>query len=73
MNIKFVKLNENLEAHFFFPNFKDGIAIIKERRTCIGWVVVCSFSIPRQLLVFIIAIEILTEVSVPYKKTIVDF
>ena len=73
MNIKSVKLKENLKAHFFFPDFNDDIAIIKERKTCFGWVVEPPFSIPRQLLVFIIAIENLPEVSVPYKQTIVDF
>ena len=73
MNIKSVKLNENLKAHFFFPDFNDDVAIIKERRTCFGWVADPPFSIPRQLLVFIIAIENLPEVSVPYKQTNVDF
>ena len=73
MNIKSVKLNENLKAHFFFPDFNDDVAIIKERKTCFGWVAEPPFSIPRQLLVFIIAIENLPEVSVPYKQTIVDF
>ena len=73
MNIKSVKLNENLKAHFFFPDFNDDVAILKERKTCFGWVAEPPFSIPRQLLVFIIAIENLPEVSVPYKQTIVDF
>ena len=73
MNIKSVKLNENLKAHFFFPDFNDDVAIIKERKTCFGWVAEPPFSIPRQLLVFIIAIENLPEVSVPYKQTTVDF
>ena len=73
MIIKSVKLNENLKSHFFFPVFIDGVAIIKERKTCCGWVADPPFSIPRQLLVFIIAIEILPEVSVPYKETIKDF
>ena len=72
MNIKSVKLNENLKAHFF-PDFNDDVAIIKERKTCFGWVAEPPFSIPRQLLVFIIAIENLPEVSVPYKQTTVDF
>ena len=73
MNIKSVKLNENLKAHIFFPDFNDDVAIIKERKTCYGWVADPPFSIPRQLLVFIIAIENLPEVSVPYKQTTVDF
>ena len=73
MNIKSVKLNENLKAHFFFPDFNDDVAIIKERKTCFGWVADPPFSIPRQLLVFIIAIENLPEVSVPYNQTTVDF
>ena len=73
MNIKSVKLNENCKAHFFFPDFNDDVAIIKERRTCFGWVADPPFSIPRQLLVFIIAIENLPEVYVPYKQTTVDF
>ena len=73
MNIKSVKLNENLKAHFFFPDFNDDVTIIKERKTCFGWVAEPPFSIPRQLLVFIIAIENLPEVSVPYKQTTVDF
>ena len=72
MNIKSVKLNENLKAHFF-PDFSDDVAIIKERKTCFGWVAEPPFSIPRQLLVFIFAIENLPEVSVPYKQTTVDF
>ena len=73
MNIKSVKLNENLKVHFFFPDFNDVVAIIKERKTCFGWVAEPPFSIPRQLLVFIIAIENLPEVSVRYKQTTVDF
>ena len=73
MNIKSVKLNENLKAHIFFPDFNDDVAIIKERKSCYGWVADPPFSIPRQLLVFIIAIENLPEVSVPYKQTTVDF
>ena len=73
MNIKSVKLNENLKAHIFFPDFNDDVAIIKERKTCYGWVADPPFSIPRQLLVFIIAIENLPEVSVPYKQTTVYF
>ena len=68
-----MKLNGNLKAHFFFPDFNDDVAIINERKTCFGWVVEPPFSIPRQLLVFIIAIENLPEVSVPYKQTTVDF
>ena len=73
MNIKSVKLNENLKAHFFFPDFNDDVAIIKERKTCFGWVADPPFSTPRQLLVFIIAIENLPEVSVPYEETTKDF
>ena len=73
MNIKSVKLNENLKAHFFFPDFNDDVAIIKDRKTRFGWVAEPPFSIPRQLLVFIIAIENLPEVSVRYKQTTVDF
>ena len=73
MNIKSVKLNKNLKAHIFFPNFNNDVAIIKERKTCYGWVADPSFSIPRQLLVFIVAIENLPEVSVPDKQTTVDF
>ena len=73
MDIKSVKLNENLKAHFFFPDLNDDVAIIKERKTCFGWVAEPPFSIPRQLLVFTIAIENLPEVSVPYKQTTVDF
>ena len=61
MNIKSVKLNENLKAHFLH-DFNDDEAIIKERKTCFGWVADPPFSIPRQLLVFIIAIENLPEV-----------
>ena len=72
MNIKSVKLNENLKAHFY-PDFNEDVAIIKERKTCFGWVADPPFSILRQLLVFIIAIEILPEVSVPYKQTTLDF
>ena len=68
-----MKLNENLNAHFFFPDFNDAVAIIKERKTCFGWVADPPFSIPRQLLVFIIAMENLPEVSVPYKETTKDF
>ena len=33
MNTKPVKLNKNLKAHFFFPDFNDHVAIIKERKT----------------------------------------
>ena len=73
MNIKSVKLNENLKAHFFFPDFNDDVAIRKEKKTCFGWVADPPFSITRQLLVFIITIETLPEVSVPYKQTTVDF
>ena len=73
MNIKSVQLNENLKVHFFFPDFNDDVAIIKERKTCFRWVADPLFSIPRQLLVFIVAIENLPEVSVPYKQTTVDF
>ena len=73
MNIKSVKLNENLNAHFFFPDFNDDVSIIKERKTCFGWVADPPFSVPRQLLVFIIAIENLPEVSVPCKETTKDF
>ena len=73
MNIKSVKLNENLKAHFFFPDFNDDVAIKMERKTCFGWVADLPFSVPRQLLVFIVAIETLPEVSVPYKQTTVDF
>ena len=72
MNIKSVKLNENLKVHFF-PDFNDDVAIIKERKIFFGWVADPAFSIPRQLLVVIVAIENLPEVSVPYKQTTVDF
>ena len=71
MNIKSVQLNENLKAHFF-PDFNDDVEIKKERKTCFGWVAEPPFSIPRQLLVFIIAIENLPEVFVRYKQTTVD-
>ena len=73
MNIKSEKLNENLKTHFFFPDFKDDVAILKQRKTCLGWVADPPFSTPRQLLIFIIAIKNLPEVSVPYKETTVDF
>ena len=73
MNIKSVKLNENLKAHFFFPDFNDDLAIIKERKTCFGCVADLPFSIPRQLLVVVIAIENLPEICVPYNQTTVDF
>ena len=73
MNINSVKLNENLKAHFYFPDFNDDVAIIHERKTCFGWVADPPFSIPRQLLVFIIAIKNLPEVSVLYNQTTVDF
>ena len=72
MNTKPVKLNKNLKAHFF-PDFHDHVAIIKERKTFFGWVADLLFSIPRQPLVFINAIENLPEVSVPYEQTSVDF
>ena len=72
MDIKSVKLNENLKTHFFLPDFNFDVLMIKEGRTCFGWVADPPFSIPRQLLVFIIAIENLPEVSVPYKETAKD-
>ena len=40
---------------------------------CFGWVANHLFSIPRQLLVFIIAFETLPEGSVPSKQTTLDF
>ena len=67
MNVKSVKLSENLKDHFF-PDFTDYLAIIKARKTCFGWVADPPFPIPRQLLVFIVAIETLPEVFVPYKR-----
>ena len=73
MNIKSVKLNENLKARIFFPDLNDDVAIVKERKTCYSWVADPPFWIPRQLLVFIIAIENLPEVSVPDKQTTVGF
>ena len=73
MNIKSVKLNKNLKAHFFFPEFIDDVAIIQERKSCFSRIVDFPFAILRQLLVFIISIENLPEVSVIYKKTIVGF
>ena len=72
MDIKYVKLNKNLKVHFVFPDFNDDVAIIRERETCFGWVADPPFSIPRQLLVFIIAIENLPEAAVPYEQTTVD-
>ena len=73
MNIKSVKLNENLKAHFFCPDFNDDVAVKKERKTSYGRVADPPFSIPRQILVITIAIENLPELSVPYKQTAVDF
>ena len=73
MNIKSVKLNKNRKAHFFFPEFIDDVAIIKERKACFSRIVDFPFAILSQLLVFIISIENLPEVSVLYKKTIVGF
>ena len=73
MNIKSLKLNENLKAHFFFPDFNDDVAVIKGRKTCFDWVADPPFSVSRQLLFFITAIENKPEVSVPYKQTTVDF
>ena len=72
MNTKPVKMNKNLKAHFF-PDFNVDVAIIKDRKTIFGWVADPLFSIQRQLLVFINAIEILPEVSVKYEQTTVDF
>ena len=72
MNTKPVKLNQILKAHFL-PYFNDDVAIIKERKTFFGSVADLLLSIPRQLLVFINAIENLPEVSVPYEQTTVDF
>ena len=71
MNIKSVKLNENRRAHF--PAFIDYVAIINERKTCLGWVADPPLSIPRQLLVFIIAIENLPEVSLQHKMKTAEF
>ena len=45
-----MSLKKNLEAHLFFANFDDDVAIIKERKTCFGWVADPPFLIPRQLL-----------------------
>ena len=69
-----IKLNENLKAIFFSPNFNDDVAFIKEKKTCFGWVANPPFSCPRKLLVFIVAIEKMnSEVYVTYKQTTVDF
>ena len=40
---------------------------------CLRWVADPPFSIPRQLLVFVIAIDNFLEVSVLYKQTTVNF
>ena len=73
MNIKWVKFNENLKVHFFFADANDDVPIIKERKTCFGWVADPPFSIPTQLLVFNVALEILLEVSLQYNQTTVNF
>ena len=73
MNIKSVKLDQNIKDDFCFPDFNDDVAQIKERKEYFGWVADPLFSILRQLLVFIIAIENLPEVSVLNKQTTVDF
>ena len=65
MKVKSVKLNKNIKAHFFFPDFTDDVAIIKERKKSFGWVADPPFSILWQLLVLIIAIENLPELFVP--------
>ena len=57
MNIKSVKLNKYLKARFFFADFNDDVAILKERKTRYGWVAHRPFSIARELLVFNIATE----------------
>ena len=67
-----MKLNKNLEAHFFFPDFIYDVEIIEERKTCFGLVADPPFSFPRQFLVFIITIKNWPEVSVPWKETILD-
>ena len=71
-SVNSVKLNENLEAHFFFPDFIYDVEIVEERKTCFGLVADPPFSIPRQLLVFIITIKNWLEVTVPWKKTVLD-
>ena len=55
------------QGPLFFPDFNVDVAIIKDKKTFFGWVADPLFSIPRQLLVFINAIENLPEVSVPYE------
>ena len=70
---KIYEIEQKSQGHFFFPDFNDDDAIIKERKTWFGCVADPPFSIPRQLLVFIIAFENLPEVSVPYKLKTIDF
>ena len=59
--IRGIIINENLKVRVF-SDLNGDVAIIKERKTCFGWVADPPFSTPRQLLVFIISIENLPEV-----------
>ena len=46
-----VKLNENITAHLFFPEFSDNAIVLKERKKWFDWSADLPLSFEKQLLV----------------------
>ena len=73
MATKSVQINENEHIHFFFPDFNEDVAIIKERKMEHDWKVEPMMVLPRVLLENITSIRFQDDVEFDYKQFTVDF
>ena len=73
MATRSVQVNETERIHFFFPDFNEDVAIIKERKMENEWKVEPMMVLPRILLENVTAIRLTDEVSLDYKQFVVDF
>ena len=73
MTTKSVQINENERIHFFFPDFNEDNAIIKERRMEHDWKVEPMMVLPRVLLENITSIRLQDDVEFDYKQFTADF
>ena len=67
MTTKSVQIIENERIHFFFPDFNEEFAIIKERRMEHDWKVEPMMALPRVLLENITSIRLQDDVEFDYK------
>ena len=71
MTTRSVQINENERIHFFFPDFNEEVAIIKETRMEHDWKVEPMMVLPRVLLENITSIRLQDDVD--YKQFTVEF